>query len=95
MKQSTAHAVKVFTLLKTILTMLDIALTATTAHSAHSRYWSIKWCGIGRGRYRFDTTGTMIFADCPLCEKILKEIVPPQTFLLSVHRFKNVTIVPV
>ena len=56
---------------------------------------TIKWCGTGRGRYRFDTTGTMIFADCPLCEKILKEIVPPETFLLPVHRFKNFTTVPV
>ena len=75
--------------------MLDTAFTATTAHSAHSRYWSIKLCGTGRGRSRFDTTGTMIFADCPLCEKTLKEIVPPETFLLPVYRFKNSTTVPV
>ena len=85
------HCLKQSLQCSTLLSLLPplILLIPVTA------YWSIKWCGTGRGRYRFDTTGTMIFADCPLCEKILKEIVPPETFLLPAHRFKNFTTVPV
>ena len=89
LKQSTAHDVKVSTLFKTIFTMLDTAFTATTAHSTHSRYWSIKLCGTGRGRSRFDTTGTMIFADCPLCEKNIERNCAPWNFFIACVPFQK------
>ena len=68
---------------------VDTAVTATTAHSAHPCYWSIKWCGTGRGRSRFDTTGTMIFADCPLCEKNIERNCAPWNFFIACVPFQK------